>query len=43
MNDSIDVAISYQELPAPRIEQLEEEWTALGCGCQTDWSGDGES
>lgn len=26
-----------QELPPPRIEQIEEEWAALGCGCDTDW------
>lgn len=43
MNETTDVAAADQELPAPRIEQLEEEWTALGCGCQTDWSGDGEA
>ena len=33
--------VEQAELPEPRIEELEEEWTALGCGCQTDWSGEG--
>lgn len=42
MNQTLSAEV-VTELPAPRIEQLEEEWTALGCGCQTDWSGDGES
>jgi hypothetical protein len=40
MNDS-NTAVT-QELPSPQIEQIEEEWTALGCGCQTDWTA-GES
>lgn len=35
-------AVVPQELPPPQIEQIEEEWTALGCGCQTDWTA-GES
>lgn len=42
MNET-SIAEVKTELPAPRIEQLEEEWTALGCGCQTDWSGGDES
>lgn len=37
MNDTN--AVVPQELPPP---QIEEEWTALGCGCQTDWTA-GES
>lgn len=41
MNDTN--AVVPQELPPPpQIEQIEEEWTALGCGCQTDWTA-GES
>ena len=29
-----------KQLPEPRIEELEEEWSALGCGCACDWSAD---
>jgi hypothetical protein len=38
--DAIETVTEVEtELPAPRIEDLEDEWTALGCGCQTDWPG----
>ena len=41
MDTSTVKEVEQSELPEPRIEELEEEWTALGCGCQTDWSGEG--
>lgn len=27
-------------LPAPQIEEIEEEWAVLGCGCECTWSGE---
>lgn len=24
-------------LPEPKIEELEEEWASLGCGCDRCW------
>lgn len=29
-------------LPEPKIEEIEEEWASLGCGCETTWPGEFE-
>lgn len=37
ISDSETQTEPTEELPAPRIEEIEEEWASLGCECDADF------